>query len=143
MIATISEMYTRSFYHALKDMQNGQSWVSEDLNALQNAGRIVIRPLSKDDDTSRSITIPVTWTIGDEAKNSEEYQKINLVSNLIKNTIHSAEDLILEQLDRYPTERFIVSDSVRYYLTPVEMVPGQPAFYCLCCFAVAGEEMEG
>lgn len=43
------------------------------------------------------VSIPVTWTKGDDAKNPSENQKISLVKQLLENAINSHDDL-LEQL---------------------------------------------
>ena len=43
------------------------------------------------------VSIPVTWTKGDDAKNPSENQKISLVKQILENAINSHDDL-LEQL---------------------------------------------
>lgn len=133
---TIGYILETSFRAALDTIRGGRVWATDELNDLADAGRIMIGDMGDDDFDVETITIPVTWTVNDEARASTEAKKIALAKDLIVNTINAAEDLFTERLRNNPLQRLVVSQTVRFWLTPVSVVPGEPALYTLCCFAV-------
>ena len=66
--------------------------------------------------TPAELSIPVTWSKGDDMKNPSENQKIAFVKNLLENAINSHDDMIEEALFATSTDGFlglrtIVADS--------------------------------
>lgn len=92
--------------HTLDYQRNpGADFLATDLTLVSLAKVEVLTAAQFD--TNGQLSIPITWTKADEAKNPSENQKIALVKSLLENADTSHDDLIEEALFAVSTDGFL------------------------------------
>lgn len=114
---SIGQIIGVSYDHVLKEMREGNDWVSPELNQLQKDGKIIFVPmgatlqqpfidaggnLSEKKYEVQQITIPCVWSQKDELKTKTEKKKCELAYALMKNGLYSHDDLILAKWGQPP-----------------------------------------
>lgn len=137
---TIGALLAAGFAPALAEMRQGRNWVSQDLQKLQDCGRISIRPLGPDVLSKckiypvETLSLPMVWSRRDETSNKTEEGKIGLVASLLEKAFDSHDDLFLHRLGN---RRAIVSPIYHYDRGDVCELSNHNGFVCKMFTAVA------
>lgn len=126
---TIAQILPVAFPAALAELKQGRSWVSPELQRLQEQGNLMLRPLGvvvEDADgwqyEIEQLTIPMVWTRDTDIHTSEA-GKISFVTTMIKDALALHDKAFLNALRG---GRAVVSPTYRYQLGNVYEVPNRP-----------------
>lgn len=120
MPSRLTPLIYANFHPTLDLMRGGDVFATQELNDLLKDG-LITNAIGGSLDNH--ISIPVTWTMGDETKNSEPDRMLALLAALLKNGIEAHDDRLMKVITK---DDFVASP---YMLSPVQEVPGQNAFF--------------